>query len=107
LGLLLAVDFLLIQSPSQRRFRGLVSIGIMLAMACYTIRMKPCYWNKINYWRTFSFSCVLYASLLVALLCPSPALEKSGDRGPKMMLAWIAAGWVLLVIVFVVVERVF
>ncbi|KAF9910385.1 hypothetical protein EC991_006650 [Linnemannia zychae] len=140
LGLLLAVDFLLIQSPSQRRFRGLVSIGIMLAMACYTIRMKPCYWNKINYWRTFSFSCVLYASLLVALLCPSPvALEKSegsGSKsgkehgaglgrwvmaphlkmglgwmvvggGPKVMLAWIAAGWVLLVIVFVVVERVF
>lgn len=27
--------------------------------------------------------------------------------GPKVMLAWIAAGWVLLVIVFVVVERVF
>jgi hypothetical protein len=150
LGLLLAVDFLLIQSPAQRRFRGLVSIGIMLAMACYTIRMKPCYWNKINYWRTFSFSCVLYASLLVALLCPSPpVLEKKssgtgsskaerehhreevgkwvmaphlkvgegGDTwmammsgvggGPKVMLAWIAVGWVLLVIVFVVVERVF
>jgi hypothetical protein len=140
LGLLLAVDFLLIQSPSQRRFRGLVSIGIMLAMACYTIRMKPCYWNKINYWRTFSFSCVLYASLLVALLCPSPVvLEKSkgsGSKteqehgaglerwvvaphlkmgvgwvvvsgGPKMMLVWIVTGWVLLVIVFVVVERVF
>ncbi|KAF8940632.1 hypothetical protein BGZ47_007676 [Haplosporangium gracile] len=148
LGLLLAVDFLLIQSPAQRRFRGLMSIGIMLAMACYTIRMKPCYWNKINYWRTFSFSCVLYASLLVALLCPySSVLEKksgSGNKaererhrenigrwvmaphmkmgegeggtwmvmsgaggGPKVMLAWIAAGWVLLVIVFVVVERVF
>ncbi|KAG0235718.1 hypothetical protein BGW42_004768, partial [Actinomortierella wolfii] len=41
LGLLLAVDFLLIQAPSQRRFRGLVSIAIMLAMACYTIKMKP------------------------------------------------------------------
>ncbi|KAG0072358.1 hypothetical protein BGZ89_006841 [Linnemannia elongata] len=153
LGLLLAVDFLLIQSPAQRRFRGLVSIGIMLTMACYTIRMKPCYWNKINYWRTFSFSCVLYASLLVALLCPSPpVLEKKSSTtgggstkaererhredigrwvmsphlkmgegagenswmvmgkaggGPKVMLAWIAAGWVLLVIVFVVVERVF
>ncbi|KAG0027289.1 hypothetical protein BGZ82_009051 [Podila clonocystis] len=76
LGLILAVDFLLIQSPAQRRFRGLVSISIMLAMACYTIKMKPCYWNKINYWRTFSFSCVLYASLLVALLCPSPAPDK-------------------------------
>lgn len=150
LGLLLAVDFLLIQSPAQRRFRGLVSIGIMLTMACYTIRMKPCYWNKINYWRTFSFSCVLYASLLIALLCPSPpVLEKKSSTGggtkaererhredigrwvmsphlkmgeggentwmvmreagggPKVMLAWIAAGWVLLVIVFVVVERVF
>ncbi|KAG0330587.1 hypothetical protein BG004_002075 [Podila humilis] len=129
LGLLLAVDFLLIQSPTQRRFRGLVSISIMLAMACYTIRMKPCYWNKINYWRTFSFSCVLYASLLVALLCPSPAPDKvKGERrggnwvmaphlkmgpawtvggGPKVMLAWIAAGWVILIIVFCVVERVF
>ncbi|KAF9108339.1 hypothetical protein BGX29_001616 [Mortierella sp. GBA35] len=122
LGLLLAVDFLLIQSPAQRRFRGLVSIGIMLAMACYTIRMKPCYWNKVNYWRTFSFSYVLYGSLLVALLCPSPAaVEKAGKAaerehrvgegrwvmaphlkmgpawmvggGPKVMLAWIAAGW--------------
>ncbi|KAG0327945.1 hypothetical protein BG000_000711 [Podila horticola] len=129
LGLLLAVDFLLIQSPAQRRFRGLVSISIMLAMACYTIKMKPCYWNKINYWRTFSFSCVLYASLLVALLCPSPAPDKvQGERrggkwvmaphlkmehawmvggGPKVMLAWIAAGWVLLIIVFFVAERVF
>ncbi|KAG0020488.1 hypothetical protein BGZ81_009309 [Podila clonocystis] len=129
LGLLLAVDFLLIQSPAQRRFRGLVSISIMLAMACYTIKMKPCYWNKINYWRTFSFSCVLYASLLVALLCPSPAPDKvKGDRrggkwvmaphlkmghawtvggGPKVMLAWIAAGWVILIIVFFVAERVF
>ncbi|KAF9117129.1 Vacuolar protein sorting-associated protein 20 [Mortierella sp. AM989] len=129
LGLLLAVDFLLIQSPSQRRFRGLVSMAIMLAMACYTIRMKPCYWNKINYWRTFSFSCVLYASLLVALLCPAPEPDKvKGDRiggkwvmaphlnmghawtiggGPKMMLAWIAAGWAILIIVFVVVDRVF
>ncbi|KAF9155476.1 Vacuolar protein sorting-associated protein 20 [Linnemannia schmuckeri] len=148
LGLLLAVDFLLIQSPAQRRFRGLVSIGIMLAMACYTIRMKPCYWNKINYWRTFSFSCVLYASLLVTLLCPSPPVFEKKSRsdnkaererhqenvgrwvmaphlkmgegeegtwmvmggaggGRKVMLAWIVAGWVLLVIVFVVVERVF
>ncbi|KAF9091947.1 hypothetical protein BGX23_004781, partial [Mortierella sp. AD031] len=136
LGLLLAVDFLLIQSPAQRRFRGLVSIGIMLAMACYTIRMKPCYWNKVNYWRTFSFSYVLYGSLLVALLCPSPAaVEKAGKAverehrvgegrwvmaphlkmgpawmvggGHKVMLAWIVAGWVLLVIVFVLVERVF
>ncbi|KAI8599336.1 hypothetical protein EDD21DRAFT_433387 [Dissophora ornata] len=129
LGLLLAVDFLLIQSPSQRRFRGLVSMAIMLAMACYTIRMKPCYWNKINYWRTFSFSCVLYASLLVALLCPSPEPDKvKGERiggkwvmaprlkmghawavggGPKVMLAWIAAGWVILIIIFVVVDRVF
>ncbi|GJJ76198.1 hypothetical protein EMPS_08557 [Entomortierella parvispora] len=131
LGLLLAVDFLLIQSPAQRRFRGLVSIAIMLAMACYTIRMKPCYWNKINYWRTFSFSCVLYASLLVALLCQSPEEPKGstkGERiggkwvmaphlklghawtvggGPKVMLAWIAAGWAILIIVFVVVDRVF
>ncbi|KAF9354451.1 hypothetical protein BGX26_007701 [Mortierella sp. AD094] len=129
LGLLLAVDFLLIQSPSQRRFRGLVSMAIMLAMACYTIRMKPCYWNKINYWRTFSFSCVLYASLLVALLCPAPEPDKvKGDRiggkwvmaphlkmghtwtvggGPKVMLAWIASGWAILIIVFVVVDRVF
>ncbi|KAG0347649.1 hypothetical protein BG005_011963 [Podila minutissima] len=129
LGLLLAVDFLLIQSPAQRRFRGLVSISIMLAMACYTIKMKPCYWNKINYWRTFSFSCVLYASLLVALLCPSPAPDRvKGERrggkwvmaphlqmghawtvggGPKVMLAWIAAGWVILIIVFFIAERVF
>ncbi|KAF9579297.1 hypothetical protein BGW38_004503 [Lunasporangiospora selenospora] len=163
LGLLLAVDFLLIQSPSQRRFRGLVSIGIMLAMACYTIRRRPCYWNKINYWRTFSFSCVLYASLLVALLCPAPTPSSSfsssargaptsstapsspssssssptggvwgflrGTKiegrwvmaprlkmsqnawtiagGPKVMLACIAAGWAILVIVFVVVDRVF
>ncbi|KAF9957949.1 hypothetical protein BGZ72_001121 [Mortierella alpina] len=129
LGLLLAVDYLLIQLPSQRRFRGLVSMAIMLAMACYTIRMKPCYWDKMNYWRTFSFSCVLYASLLVALLCPSPAPDKvKGDRiggrwvmaphlkmgsgwslggGPKAMLAWIAAGWVILVIAFVFVDRVF
>ncbi|KAG9326342.1 hypothetical protein KVV02_003693 [Mortierella alpina] len=129
LGLLLAVDYLLIQLPSQRRFRGLVSMAIMLAMACYTIRMKPCYWDKMNYWRTFSFSCVLYASLLVALLCPSPAPDKvRGDRiggkwvmaphlkmgsgwslgsGPKAMLAWIIAGWVILVIVFVFVDRVF
>ncbi|KAF9575262.1 hypothetical protein EC968_003903 [Mortierella alpina] len=129
LGLLLAVDYLLIQLPSQRRFRGLVSMAIMLAMACYTIRMKPCYWDKMNYWRTFSFSCVLYASLLVALLCPSPAPDKvKGDRiggrwvmaphlkmgsgwslggGPKVMLAWIAAGWVILIIMFVLVDRVF
>ncbi|KAG0044764.1 hypothetical protein BGZ83_009968 [Gryganskiella cystojenkinii] len=144
LGLLLAVDFLLIQSPAQRRFRGLVSIAIMLAMACYTIRMKPCYWNKINYWRTFSFSCVMYASLLVALLCPSPeptgnhghGLEGKGNGGgalqgeriggkwvmaphlkmghawtvgggPKVMLAWIAAGWAILIIVFIVIDRVF
>ncbi|KAF9432640.1 Vacuolar protein sorting-associated protein 20 [Entomortierella beljakovae] len=129
LGLLLAVDFLLIQSPSQRRFRGLVSMAIMLAMACYTIRMKPCYWDKINYWRTFSFSCVLYASLLVALLCPAPDPDKvKGDRiggkwvmaphlkmghswsiggGPKVMLAWIATGWAILIVVFVLVDRVF
>ncbi|KAF9187261.1 hypothetical protein BGZ51_001458 [Haplosporangium sp. Z 767] len=80
LGLLLAMDFLLIQSPTQRRFRGLVSMAIMLAMACYTIRMKPCYWDKINYWRTFSFSCVLYASLLVALLCPSLVPDKVTDN---------------------------
>ncbi|KAI7824622.1 hypothetical protein BC939DRAFT_137610 [Gamsiella multidivaricata] len=129
LGLLLAVDFLLIQSPSQRRFRGLVSMAVMLAMACYTIRMKPCYWNKVNYWRTFSFSCVLYASLLVALLCPSPEPNKvKGERiggkwvmapnlkmghawtvggGPKVMLSWIVAGWALLIIVFVVADKVF
>ncbi|KAG0251375.1 GATA-binding factor 2 [Mortierella polycephala] len=80
LSLLLAMDFLLIQSPTQRRFRGLVSMAIMLVMACYTIRMKPCYWDKINYWRTFSFSCVLYASLLVALLCPSLVPDKVTDN---------------------------
>ncbi|KAF9208738.1 Vacuolar protein sorting-associated protein 20 [Haplosporangium sp. Z 27] len=129
LGLLLAVDFLLIQSPSQRRFRGLVSIAIMLVMACYTIRMKPCYWNKLNYWRAFSFSCVLYASLLVALLCPAPEFDNvRGNRiggkwvmaphlkmgyawtvggGLKVILAWIATGWIILIIVFVVGDRVF
>ncbi|KAG0368950.1 hypothetical protein BGZ54_000754 [Gamsiella multidivaricata] len=108
---------------------GLVSMAVMLAMACYTIRMKPCYWNKVNYWRTFSFSCVLYASLLVALLCPSPEPNKvKGERiggkwvmapnlkmghawtvggGPKVMLSWIVAGWALLIIVFVVADKVF
>ncbi|KAG0243442.1 hypothetical protein BGX31_010725 [Mortierella sp. GBA43] len=129
LGLLLAVDFLLIQSPSQKSLRGLVSMAIMLAMACYTIRMKPCYWDKLNYWRTFSFSCVLYASLLVALLCPSPEPDKAKDEhiggkwvmvprlnmghawaigtDPKVMLVWIVSGWVILVVVFVVADKTF
>lgn len=35
------------------------------------------------------------------------AMISGAGGGPKVMLAWIAAGWVLLVIVFVVVERVF
>ncbi|KAI7864326.1 hypothetical protein BDF14DRAFT_1835286 [Spinellus fusiger] len=80
MGLLLAIVFLLVESTTNKnRMRAILSITIILTMICYNIKTSPCYVDKINFFRTVSFSCILWASVLVAILSDTNAAQSLGS----------------------------
>ncbi|KAJ2449023.1 hypothetical protein GGF42_004910, partial [Coemansia sp. RSA 2424] len=66
-SMLLSIDFLLVAN-SYRHIRSILSLVIVLSMVCFNISTQPCFVDQINYWRTFGLCCILWVSLLVAML---------------------------------------
>ncbi|KAI8142122.1 hypothetical protein BJV82DRAFT_615628 [Fennellomyces sp. T-0311] len=101
MGLFLAIVYLLVETTSDRnRMRAILSIMILLTMICYNIKTRPCYVDKINYFRTTSFSCILWTSVLVAVLSDTNAAE---TLGPLTVLCIIVGGWGLIVVLFLLI----
>ncbi|KAI8367478.1 uncharacterized protein BYT42DRAFT_470519, partial [Radiomyces spectabilis] len=100
-GLLLANVFLLVESTSTKnRMRAILSIIILLTMICYNIKTRPCYVDKINFFRSASFSCILWTSSLIAILSDTNAAQ---SLGPWAVLFIIIGGWALIIILFVLI----
>ncbi|KAJ1974278.1 hypothetical protein H4R34_004776, partial [Dimargaris verticillata] len=66
-GLLLTIDFLLVPNDFNH-LRSILSLIIIIALVCVSIKMKPCYVDQINFWRSASFCCILWTALLVTML---------------------------------------
>ncbi|OBZ80664.1 hypothetical protein A0J61_11287, partial [Choanephora cucurbitarum] len=98
MGLLLAIVFLLVESTTNiNRMRAILSIIILLTMICYNIKTQPCYVDKINFFRTISFACILWTSTLVAVLSDTNAAQ---SLGPVAVIYIIIGGWVFIVLCF-------
>ncbi|KAI9474194.1 MAG: hypothetical protein EXX96DRAFT_580994 [Benjaminiella poitrasii] len=101
MGLLLAIVFLLVESTTNvNRMRAILSITILLAMICYNIKIRPCYVDKINFFRTASFTCILWTSTLVAILSDTNAAQ---SLGPLTVMYIIMGGWVFILLCFIVI----
>lgn len=97
----MAINFLLVESTTnQNRMRAILSITILLTMICYNIKTRPCYVDKINYFRTASFTCILWTSVLVAILSDTNAAP---SLGPIAVLCIILGGWVFIILLFILV----
>ncbi|KAI8356210.1 hypothetical protein BD560DRAFT_406851 [Blakeslea trispora] len=98
MGLLLAIVFLLVESTTNiNRMRAILSITILLTMICYNIKTQPCYVDKINFFRTTSFACILWTSTLVAVLSDTNAAQ---SLGPVAVIYIIIGGWAFIVFCF-------
>ncbi|KAI8086725.1 uncharacterized protein BX664DRAFT_236648, partial [Halteromyces radiatus] len=105
IGLLLAIVFLLVESTTNKnRMRAILSIIILLTMICYNIKTKPCYVDKINFFRTASFSCILWTSVLVAILSDTNAAQ---SLGPLSVLCIIIGGWGMIILLFTLIYCVY
>ncbi|KAL1927812.1 hypothetical protein VTP01DRAFT_3633 [Rhizomucor pusillus] len=101
MGLLLAIVFLLVESTTNKnRMRAILSITILLTMICYNIKARPCYVDKINFFRTGSFTCILWTSVLVAILSDTNAAQ---SLGPLAVICIIIAGWILTVLMYLLI----
>ncbi|KAI9317565.1 hypothetical protein BX666DRAFT_1938529 [Dichotomocladium elegans] len=101
MGLLLAIVYLLVETTTNRnRMRAILSIVIILTMICYNIKTQPCYVDKINFFRTASFSCILWTSLLVAILSDTNAAR---ILGPLTVLCIIVGGWGLIIVLYLII----
>lgn len=100
-GLLLAIVFLLVESTTNvNRMRAVLSITILLTMICYNIKTRPCYVDKVNFFRTASFTCILWTSALVAILSDTNAAQ---SLGPLTVIYIIIGGWIFIILCFIVV----
>ncbi|KAI8883388.1 hypothetical protein K501DRAFT_333407 [Backusella circina FSU 941] len=105
MGLLLALVFLLVESTtSSNRMRAILSMVILLTMICYNIKTRPCYVDKINFFRTASFSCILWTSALVAVLSDTNAAQ---TLGPSPIIYIIVGGWILIALLFIIIYFVY
>ncbi|ORX52411.1 hypothetical protein DM01DRAFT_1408287 [Hesseltinella vesiculosa] len=105
MGLLLAIVFLLVESTTNKnRMRAILSIIILLTMICYNIKTKPCYVDKINFFRVASYSCILWTSVLVAILSDTNAAQ---NLGPLSVLCVIVSGWILIIVLFIILYCVY
>ncbi|CAO3627545.1 unnamed protein product [Mucor fragilis] len=101
MGLLLAIVFLLVESTTNvNRMRAVLSITILLTMICYNIKTRPCYVDKVNFFRTASFTCILWTSALVAILSDTNAAQ---SLGPLTVIYIIIGGWIFIILCFIVV----
>ncbi|KAI8643246.1 hypothetical protein BD408DRAFT_385886 [Parasitella parasitica] len=101
MGLLLAIVFLLVESTTNvNRMRAVLSITILLTMICYNIKTRPCYVDKINFFRTASFTCILWTSALVAILSDTNAAQ---SLGPLTVMYIIIGGWIFIILCFITV----
>ncbi|KAI9364209.1 hypothetical protein BD770DRAFT_313996, partial [Pilaira anomala] len=101
IGLLLAIVFLLVESTTNvNRLRAILSITILLTMICYNIKTRPCYVDKINFFRTASFTCILWTSALVAILSDTDAAQ---SLGPLAVIYIIIGGWIFIIFVFIII----
>ncbi|KAI8073921.1 hypothetical protein BC940DRAFT_289521 [Gongronella butleri] len=99
MGLLLAIVFLLVESTTNKnRLRAILSIIILLTMICYNIKTRPCYVDKVNFFRTASFSCILWTSVLVAILSDTNAAQ---NLSPLTVICVIVGGWILIILLFI------
>lgn len=97
--------------------RAILSITILLTMICYNIKTRPCYVDKvkyadrvimffltytcqINFFRTASFTCILWTSALVAILSDTDAAQ---SLGPFAVIYIIIGGWVFIILVFIII----
>lgn len=80
--------------------RAILSITILLTMICYNIKARPCYVDKINFFRTGSFTCILWTSVLVAILSDTNAAQ---SLGPLAVICIIIAGWILTVLMYLLI----
>ncbi|OAD03206.1 hypothetical protein MUCCIDRAFT_189553 [Mucor lusitanicus CBS 277.49] len=101
MGLLLAIVFLLVESTTNvNRMRAVLSITILLTMICYNIKTRPCYVDKVNFFRTASFTCILWTSALVAILSDTNAAQ---SLGPLTVIYIIIGGWIFIILCFITV----
>ncbi|KAI8986049.1 hypothetical protein BDB01DRAFT_787496 [Pilobolus umbonatus] len=101
MGLLLAIVYLLVESTTHvNRMRSILSIIIILTMICYNIKIRPCYVDKINFFRTASFTCILWTSALVAILSDTHAAQ---SLGPLTVIYIIIGGWILITLLFIII----
>ncbi|KAI9267819.1 hypothetical protein BY458DRAFT_437014, partial [Sporodiniella umbellata] len=98
IGLLLAIVFLLVESTTKvNRMRAILSITILLTMICYNIKTSPCYVDKINFFRTGSFACILWTSILVAILSDTHATQMLEST---TIIYLILGGWLFILVCF-------
>ncbi|KAJ2339111.1 hypothetical protein GGH92_006867 [Coemansia sp. RSA 2673] len=101
--MLLSIDFLLVAN-SYRHIRSILSLVIVLSMVCFNISTQPCFVDQINYWRTYGLCCILWVSLIVAMLTnESSTLTKLSIGG---IAGSLSVGVVVLFILFVIVRRI-
>ncbi|KAI9309456.1 hypothetical protein BJ944DRAFT_194156 [Cunninghamella echinulata] len=101
MGLLLAIVFLLVESTTkQNRMRAILSIIILLTMICYNIKAKPCYVDIVNFFRTASFCCILWTSILVAILSESNTVQSLGSL---TVFCIIIGGWGFIIVLFTLI----
>ncbi|KAJ2067823.1 hypothetical protein GGH13_005157 [Coemansia sp. S155-1] len=102
-SMLLSIDFLLVAN-SYRHIRSILSLVIVLSMVCFNISTQPCFVDQINYWRTYGLCCILWVSLIVAMLTnESSTLTKLSIGG---IAGSLSVGVVVLFILFVIVRRI-
>ncbi|KAJ1655294.1 hypothetical protein GGF38_004787, partial [Coemansia sp. RSA 25] len=102
-SMLLSIDFLLVAN-SYRHIRSILSLVIVLSMVCFNISTQPCFVDQINYWRTFGLCCILWVSLLVAMLTnESSVLTKLSIGG---IASALSVGVAVLLIVFLIIRRI-
>lgn len=96
--------------------RAILSITILLTMICYNIKTRPCYVDKvcilllsqfilltdpqINFFRTASFTCILWTSALVAILSDTDAAQ---SLGPLAVIYIILGGWIFIILMFIII----
>ncbi|KAJ1966389.1 hypothetical protein GGI12_000099 [Dipsacomyces acuminosporus] len=101
MSMLLSIDFLLVAS-SYRHIRSVLSLIIVIAMACFNIRTHPCFVDPINFWRTYGFCCILWVALIVTMITnENNTLTRFGIGG---IAAAMAIGVAVLFVVFIAVR---
>ncbi|KAJ1961105.1 hypothetical protein IWQ62_003983, partial [Dispira parvispora] len=101
LSLLLTIDFLLVPSHFNR-LRSTLSLVILIGLVCVNLKLRPCYVDQINFWRSGCFCCILWTGLLVAMLNNQTSQVRRMSVGG--IVGCIIGGMVAIVIIFVLIH---